>query len=79
MRRAAWWIIKIICGVAAIFGAVVVGWSSVELFYLVTGKVTVYIDPPPPIGTLAMVLVIGMVLLIGGSKIPKWLDIDRLL
>ncbi len=78
MSRVAWWIIRIICGIAAIFGAVIVGWNSVELFFLVTGKVTVYFVQPS-IAALAKALVVGMVLLIGGYKAPKWLDIDRLL
>ncbi len=49
-----------------------------ELFFLVTGKVTVYFEQPS-IAALAKALVVGMVLLIGGYKAPKWLNIDRLL
>ena len=69
---------KIISGIAAISGAAMVGWSSVALFYLITGKVTVYFERPSSAG-LATVLVVGMVLLVGGYKAPKWLRIDRLL
>ena len=78
MRKVAWWIIKIISGAAAIFGAAIVGWSLVALFYLGTGKVTLYFDQRS-IADLATVLVVGMVFLIGGYKAPKWLGIDRLL
>ena len=78
MSKVAWWIIKIISGVAAIFGAGMVGWSSVALFYLISGKVMVYFEQPSTAG-LATALVGGMVLLIGGYKARKWLDIDRLL
>ena len=78
MSKVAWWIIKIISGVAAIFGAATVGWSSVALFYLVTGKVTVYFEQPSAAG-LATALIVGMVLLIGGYRAPNWLGIDRLL
>ena len=74
-----WWIIKIVCGITALFGAIVVGWNSVELFYLATGKVTVFLDPPPPVPTLVSLLAVGILMLVGGYKIPKWLDIDRLL
>ncbi len=63
---------------AAIFGAALVGWSLVALFYLITGKVTLYFDPRS-IADLAIALVVGMVFLVGGYKAPKWLGIDRLL
>ena len=63
---------------AAIFGAALVGWSLVALFYLITGKVTVYPDQRS-IADLATVLVVGMVFLVGGYKAPKWLGINRLL
>ena len=76
MSKFAWWIIKIISAAAAIFGAAMVGWSSVALFYLITGKVTVYFEQPSLAG-LATALIVGMVLLIGGYKAPKWLGIDR--
>ncbi len=78
MSKVAWWIIKIISGVTALSGAAIVGWSLVALFYLITGKVTVYFEQPSIAG-LATALVVGMVFLIGGYKAPKWLGIDRLL
>ncbi len=78
MSKAAWWIIKIISGAAAIFGAAIVGWSLVALFYLSTGKVTLYFDQRS-IADLATALVVGMVFLIGGYNVPKWLGVDRLL
>jgi len=78
MSKVAWWIIRIISGVATIFGAAIVGWSLVALFYQITGKVTVYPDQRS-IADLAIALVVGMVFLVGGYKAPKWLDIDRLL
>ncbi len=78
MSKFAWWIIKIISGTAAIIGAAIVGWSLVALFYLITEKVTLYPDPRS-IADLATALVVGIVLLIGGYKAPKWLRIDRLL
>lgn len=79
MRRVAWWIIKFSSGVVAIFGAIVVGWVSVELFFLITGRVTLYADKQPSIMNLVMALFAGTALVIGGYKIPKWFDIDRLL
>ncbi len=79
MGKIAWLIIKVLSGLAALVGAVMVGWSSVALFYLLTGKVTLYLDQPPPAAGLATVFIIGLILLIGGYKAPDWLDIDRLL
>ena len=78
MSKILWWIIKIISGTAAIFGAGIVGWSLVALFYLITGKVTLYPDPRS-IADLATAFVVGMAFLAGGYKAPKWLGIDRLL
>ncbi len=78
MSKFAWWIIKIISGTAAIFGAAIVGWSLLALFYLITEKVTLYPEQRSIAG-LATALVVGIVLLIGGYKAPKWLRIDRLL
>lgn len=79
MGKVAWIIIRMISGIAALIGAIMVGWSSVALFFLVTGKVTVYFDQPPPATGLAIVLAVGIFLLIGGYKAPKLLGIDRLL
>ena len=78
MSKIAWWIIKIISGTTAIFGAAIVGWSLLALFYLITEKVTLYPEQRSIAG-LATALVVGIVLLIGGYKAPKWLHIDRLL
>ena len=65
MSKFAWWIIKIISGTAAIFGAGIVGWSLVALFYLITGKVTLYPDPRS-IADLATAFVVGMT-----SELPE--------
>ncbi len=70
MSKVAWWILRIISGTAALFGAGIVGWSLVALFYLITGKVTVYFEQPSNAG-LATALVVGMAFLIGGYKAPN--------
>jgi hypothetical protein len=78
LKVVTWWILKIVSGLATIVGVITVGWQSVAFYYLLTGRVQPDMDQPP-IEVVAMLLVIGMVLLIGGYKGPKWLNIDRLL
>lgn len=79
LGKVAWIILKAIFGIASLFGAMMVGWSSVALYLLVSGKVTVYFEQPPPVAGLVTVLAVGAILLIGGYKAPAWLDVDRLL
>ncbi len=76
MRRVAWWSIKLVCGAAAVYGAFIVAFSSLDLFFLLTGRV----QPDyrqPSVAYMSTMLAIGMVLMIGGFKAPTWFDIDR--
>ena len=77
MRTIAWWIIKIVCGAAAIYGTLIVAFSSADLFFLLAGMVQPDYRQPNLAFVLAL-LAIGLVLMIGGYKAPKWFDIDRL-
>jgi hypothetical protein len=78
MSRVAWWIIKLASGVVAIYGAIVVGWSLVELFYLITGRIQADFEQAS-IALVMLQLVIGLALVVGGHGAPKWLNVDRLL
>ena len=76
MRRVAWWSIKIVCGAAAIYGTFIVAFSSLDLFFLLTGRVLPD-SRQPSVVFVSTMLAIGMVLMIGGYKAPTWFDIDR--
>jgi len=76
MRRVAWWSIKIVCGAAAIYGTFIVAFSSLDLFFLLTGRVVPDFRQPS-VAFVSTMLAIGMVLMIGGYKAPTWFDIDR--
>ena len=76
MRRVAWWSIKIVCGAAAIYGTFIVAFSSLDLFFLLTGRVVPDFRQPSVVFVSTM-LAIGMVLMIGGYKAPTWFGIDR--
>ena len=76
MRRVAWWSIKIVCGAAAIYGTFIVAFSSLDLFFLLTGRVLPD-SRQPSVVFVSTMLAIGMVLMIGGYKAPTWFGIDR--
>ena len=78
MKRVVWWSIKIICGVTAIYGTLIVAFSSADLFFLLTGRVQPDIEQPS-VAFVSTLLAIGLVLMVGGYKAPTWFDIDRLL
>jgi len=77
MRRVAWWSIKVVCGIAAIYGTFIVAFSSADLFFLLTGRVQPDFRQPG-VAFVSSLLAIGLVLMIGGYKAPTWFDIDRL-
>jgi hypothetical protein len=78
MRRFVWWSIKIVCGVAAVYGTFIVAFSAADLFFLLTGRVQPDFRQPSVV-YVSMLLAIGLVLMIGGYKAPTWFNIDRLL
>ncbi len=65
MRRVAWWSIKIVCGVAAIYGTFIVAFSSADLFFLLTGRVQPDSEQPS-VAYVSTLLAIGLVFMIGG-------------
>ena len=65
MRALLDWLARFFGGLTAVVGAIIVGWSGVECFYLVTGRVQADFDQPPLPVVIGM-LVFGLVLLIGG-------------
>ena len=78
MKKILWWILTIVCGFAAAFGVLLTAMGSVELFYLLSGRVISNMEQPG-IPAVASYLSAGVVLMIAGLKAPRWLDIDRLL
>ena len=76
MKKLVRWIIKFISGTIAFVGAYMVAWFSVELFYLITGRIQEDFEQPG-VAIVAVALGIGIVLLIVGYKAQKWLGIDR--
>ena len=77
MKVLGWWILNLISGAAALVGAILVGWTSLEVYYLVTGRVQTDFDQPPLVVVVPM-LMVGLVLLIGGYLVHKWLRKDNI-
>lgn len=64
------WILDLICGLAALLGALLVGWNSIEVYYLVTGRVQPDLEQPP-LAVVVLLLIFGLVLLFGGWGVHK--------
>jgi len=64
------WILDLICGLAALLGALLVGWNSIEVYYLVTGRVQPDFEQPP-LAVVVLLLIFGLVLLFGGWGVHK--------
>ena len=69
------WILNLISGLAALLGAMLVGWNSIEVYYLVTGRVQPDFDQPPLTAVLIL-LILGFVLLFGGWALNRRLKKD---
>jgi hypothetical protein len=78
MARFLWFAIKSVCGIAAVVGVLFVTFSLGQLFFLLTGRVVPDFEQPG-VGVVSGMLVFGLVIMIVGYKLPKWLNIDRLL
>lgn len=78
MKVLGWWILNLISGVAALVGAILVGWSSLEVYYLAAGRVQPDFEQPP-LAVVVPMLIVGIVLLIGGYMLNKWLNKDNVL
>ena len=76
MKVIGWWFLNLISGAAALVGAILVGWNSLEVYYLVTGRVQTDFDQPP-LAVVVPMLIVGLVLLIGGYLLHKWLRKDN--
>ena len=70
------WILDVVSGLMAVLGALLVGWNSIEVFYLVTGRVQPDFEQPP-LAVVVPLLIIGLVLLFGGWGLHRWLRRDN--
>ena len=70
MKAALLWILNLASGIAAMLGALLVGWNSIEVYYLVTGRVQPGFEQPP-LGAVLPLLIIGLLLLFGGWSLHK--------
>ena len=66
------WFLDLLCGLVAVLGALLVGWNSIEVYYLVTGRVQPDFEQPP-LSVVVPFLIIGLVFLFGGWGMHKWL------
>ncbi len=76
MKAILLWILDLISGLAALLGALLVGWNSIEVYYLVTGRVQTDFEQPPLIVVVPL-LIFGLVLLFGGWGLHKRLRKDN--
>jgi len=65
MRAIVDWLARFFGSFAALIGAIMVGWSGFECYYLITGRVQSDFEQPP-LPVVAGMLFVGLVLLIGG-------------
>lgn len=66
------WMGGLLSGIAAFFGALLVGWHSIAVYYLVTGRVEPGSEQPP-LAIVVPALILGLILLFGGWKLHRWL------
>ena len=70
MKVILLWILNLISEFAAILGALLVGWNSIEIFYLLTGRVQPDFEQPP-LTVVVPLLIFGLVFLLGGWRLHK--------
>ncbi len=70
------WILDVASGLAAVLGALLVGWNVLEVFYLLTGRVQPDFEQPPLAVTVPL-LMLGLLLLFGGWGVHRWLRKDN--
>ena len=70
MKALGWWFLNVISGASALVGAILVGWNSLEVYYLVTGRVQPDFEQPL-LAVVVPMLMVGLVLLIGGYLLQK--------
>ncbi len=76
MKAVLLWVLHLVSGLAAFLGALLVGWNSLEVYYLATGRVQPDFEQPP-LATVVPLLIVGWVLLLGGWGLRKWLQKDN--
>ena len=64
------WILDLMSGLAALLGALLVGWNSIEMYYLVTGRVQPDFEQPS-LAVVVPLLIFGLILLFGGWGLHK--------
>jgi hypothetical protein len=69
------WFLDLLSGLAALLGALLVGWNSIETYYLVTGRVQADFEQPP-LTVVVPLLIFGLILLFGGWALHKRLRKD---
>ena len=77
MRNIIKLVIKIIGGIVALTGAIMVGWASVMLYYLISGRIEAGWHYPP-IAAVVILFIIGMILLVAGFMANKVLPKSRI-
>lgn len=75
MKVILLWVLDLISGLAALLGALLVGWNSIEIYYLLTGRVQPDFEQPPLIVVVPL-FIFGLALLFGGWGMHKWLRKD---
>jgi len=76
MKTILFWVLDVISGLLALLGALLVGWNSIEVYYLVTGRVQPDFEQPP-LAIVVPFLIIGLIFLFGGWGLHKWLRKDN--
>ena len=62
------------CRLAALLGALLVGWNAIEVYYLTTGRVLPDLEQPP-LSAVVPLLVLGFILLLGGWGLHRLIKI----
>lgn len=70
MKTLLRWILDLFCVLVALLGALLVGWSSIEAYYLMTGRVQPGFEQPP-LAVVAGMFIAGLILLFGGWALRR--------
>ncbi len=76
MRVFVLWILDITSGITAFLGAILVGWNSLEVYYLVTGRVIPDFEQPS-LAVVVPLLFLGVILMLGGYVLHRQLRKDN--
>ena len=67
--------LDLLCGLVALLGALLVGWNSIEVYYLVTDRIRPDFEQPP-LFIVVLLLIVGLIFLFGGWGLHKRLRKD---